>query len=356
LGSIDKKRLFSHDGSDMTAKVVEFPDQIRKGWENAERQEFAGNLKPYRNIVYGGMGGSAIAGDLIRSLYADHLPIPFVVLRGYRLPAFAGPETLFIASSYSGNTEESLSAAGQAVQKKCSVLCIASGGNLAKMALDHRFPLFLLPKGYPPRGALGFGMGTLLNVFTRMGVGSLSETALLEALADIERCGSSWRDPENPDNLPFILARKLAGKIPLIYADTDKLEPVALRWKTQFNENSKTHAFFAPLPEMNHNEIIAWVNLDGTRTFYPHLTALVLRTPDEHPRVAMRMEITRELIQKNNGTVVEVRPEGNDALGRMLYLIHLGDWVSLYLALLYGADPTEINNINYLKTKLSQKV
>ncbi len=355
MDSIDNNRLFSHDRSDMTAKVAEFPAQIRKGWEMAERQTFAGNLKLYRNIVYGGMGGSAIAGDLIRSLYSDLLPIPFAVLRGYALPVYAGPETLFIASSYSGNTEESLSAAELAVQKKCSVLCIASGGSLAKMAQDHRLPLFLLPKGYPPRGALGFSLGTLLNVFTRMGVGSLSETALLTAVADVERRGSSWHNPENPKNQPFAIAQKLMGKIPLIYADTDRLEPVALRWKTQFNENSKTHAFFAPLPEMNHNEIIAWVGLDGTRTFFQHLTALLLRTPEEHPRVAMRMEITRELIQKNHGTVVEVPTEGDDRLSRMLYLIHLGDWVSLYLALLYGVDPTEIDNINYLKTRLNQK-
>lgn len=140
----------------------------------------------------------------------------------------------------------------------------------------------------------------------------------------------------------------------MIYADANRLEPVGFRWKTQLNENSKTHAFFMPVPEMNHNEIIGWEILNGTKTFFPHLMAVLLRAPEEHPRVTLRMEITKELIDKNGGTFIEINAEGDNFLDRLLYLVWFGDWVSIYLALLYGADPTEIKNINYLKNKLNQ--
>jgi glucose/mannose-6-phosphate isomerase len=140
----------------------------------------------------------------------------------------------------------------------------------------------------------------------------------------------------------------------VIYADVHKLEPLAFRWKTQLNENSKTHAYCTALPEMNHNEIIGWEKLTGTRPFFEDLAAVFLRSSEEHPRVALRMEITRELIEKNGGFHLEIRAEGKDFLNRLLYLIYYGDWVSLYLALAYGADPTEIKNINELKDKLGR--
>jgi glucose/mannose-6-phosphate isomerase len=353
LNQTETKNLFSTDRLDMTAKVRELPEQLKKGWEIGGQADAGKSLKPFRHIVYSGMGGSAIAGDLIRALLSERLTIPFTVKRGYELPPFAGAETLFIASSYSGNTEETLSAAEQAVQKGCRFICITSGGTLGDFARQKGFPLFVLPKGYPPRGALGFSLGTLMRLFMRMGVQAFTEEDFRKAVGNLERLGRVWSDPANHDNEPFVVAQKLVGKIPLIYADVDRLEAVGFRWKTQLNENSKTHAFFAPVPEMNHNEIIGWKTMPGTRPFFSALTAVLLRTIDEHARVALRMEITKELISKNDGSFLEVAAKGGDFLDRMLYLISFGDWVSLYLALLYQADPTEIDNINYLKNKLS---
>lgn len=336
----------------MAGKIREFPSQLQTGWDIGSRLAFSRDLKSFRHIIFAGMGGSAIAGDLIYALSRNQNPIPFIVNRGYGLPYWAGPETLFIASSYSGNTEETLSATTQAVQKNCTLVCITSGGKLAEIADEKKCPLFVLPKGYPPRGALGFSLGVLLNLFGKMVFGSTDGEKMLEAIRFCGSFGQRWGDPKHPDNFPFASAERLAGKIPILYTGADLTEPVGFRWKTQFNENSKTHAYCSPLPEMNHNEIISWKNMDGTRTFYPHLAAVLLRTAEEHPRTAMRMEISKELILKNGGACLEISAEGGTSLERMLYLIHYGDWVSLYLALLYGADPTEIDNINYLKNKL----
>jgi glucose/mannose-6-phosphate isomerase len=353
MNTRSKDAFFTPDLSGMAGKVMEFPAQLRTGWEIGKRQALPWNVKKLQNLIYAGMGGSAIAGDLIRSILTDELPIPFTVKRGYELPPFAGKGTLFIASSYSGNTEETLSVAAQAVEKKCSILCMTSGGKLAEMANEKKYPLVTLPKDYPPRAALGFSLGTLLNIFPRLGAGVISDKTFIDATHRLERLGTRWSNPHDADNQPYAVARSLMGKAPLIYADTNRLEPVGFRWKTHLNENSKTHAFFMPMPEMNHNEIIGWEILEGTKTFFPHLAAVLLRTPEEHPRVALRMEITKELIDKNGGTFIEIKAEGNDFLDRLLYLVWFGDWVSLYLALSYGADPTEINNINYLKNKLN---
>jgi glucose/mannose-6-phosphate isomerase len=353
LNQTEKKELFSTDPSGMAAKIRELPEQLKRGWEIGGQADAGESLRPFRHVVYSGMGGSAIAGDMVRALLKESLAIPFVVKRGYELPPFAGPETLFIASSYSGDTEETLSATRQAVEKGCRVVCITSGGALGQLAAEKKFPLFVLPKGYPPRGALGFGLGTLLRLFTRMNAAAFTEGEFNQAVAGLERFGRVWADPADGGNEPFAVAKKLAGKIPMVYADVNRLDAVGFRWKTQFNENSKTHAFYAPVPEMNHNEIIGWETVPGTRPFFSALTAVLLRAPEEHPRVALRMEITKDLISKNKGSYIEVAAKGGCFLERMLYLVSFGDWVSLYLALLYGADPTEIDNIIYLKNKLS---
>ncbi|HEX9933894.1 MAG TPA: SIS domain-containing protein, partial [bacterium] len=235
----------------------------------------------------------------------------------------------------------------------CRMVCLASGGKLMQIARHHQFPLFVLPKGFPPRAALGFSLGVLLRMFVRMGIGTFGEPEVKEAVRRLEQLSDAWSRPAKSDDGPFGVAQGLTGKIPLIYADAHALEPVGIRWKTQLNENSKTHAFFTPMPEMNHNEINGWEPVAGTKTFYKSLMAVLLRTPEEHPRVALRMDITQRLILKNEGSCIPVHAEGKDFLNRLLYLVAFGDWVSLYLALLYGTDPTEIVNIDHLKKKLS---
>jgi glucose/mannose-6-phosphate isomerase len=337
----------------MFQKVLEFSAQLKKGWEIGLNTRNPVKFRKMENIVFSGMGGSAIAGDLVKAVLGGSLRIPMAVNRGYELPGFAGRRTLFIASSYSGDTEETVSAAEQAAERGCAVVCVSTGGKIGALAKDKGFPLYIPPPGYPPRSALGFSLGVLLQMFDAFGVKAVSESILNDAVEFLVKESRALADLKRKNNPAVLLAKKLAGTFPLLYAAVDSLEAVGFRWKCQLNENSKMHAGFATLPEMNHNEIVAWKRLAANRKYYPALTAVLLRTPDEHPRIRLRMETTAGLIAKNGGKTVNVESRGSSLFERMLYLIHLGDVVSLYLAVLNGVDPTEIDNIHFLKNRLS---
>ena len=352
--SISLKYDKSIDKSDMLSKILEFPDQLLRGRQIAQEVDEDINIDRFSNIVFGGMGGSAIAGDIINSLFVNELSMPLVVNRGYRLPGFTGSESLFIASSYSGNTEETLQSTHEAVERGCSVLCVTSGGKLGELASNKGFPVFPLPQGYPPRAALGFSLGVFLYLFCKNGMGDISETNLKATVSFLKEIGKSWIPAEGSECLPLMLAAEIRGKIPLINASSGGLEAVGLRWKAQLNENSKTHASYHSFPEMNHNEIVGWESLSATKTFFPHLIMLILRSADDSPRIRSRMDVTKRIVKAGGGKVLEIEAEGKTALSRMLYLIFLGDLVSYYLALLYGVDPTKIEKINQLKSELTQ--
>ncbi|MBN2029394.1 bifunctional phosphoglucose/phosphomannose isomerase [bacterium] len=349
---LSEKRMTSIDQSGMFQKILEFPIQLFRGWkmgkDNLELQKITG----LKHIVLSGMGGSAIGGDIVRSLSGDHLTIPFIVNRSYRVPSFCDTQTLFIASSYSGNTEETLSALEGAQRKGCFIICITSGGHLQKVAEQKKYPLILLPKGYPPRAALGYGIGILLSIFNRLGFGHTDDQKVTDAITFLEQNGKDWKKMTDSKNQPLVLAKKLQNKIPLIYSSIDRLEAVGFRWKTQLNENSKIHAFYLPIPEMNHNEIVPWDSLPGTKRYFPDLVMVLLRLPSDHPRLKLRMDIMKELVHQNRGQILDVVAEGEDLLSQLLYLVFFGDWVSYYLAILYGVDPTTIENIDFLKEQL----
>ncbi|MFH1943652.1 MAG: bifunctional phosphoglucose/phosphomannose isomerase [bacterium] len=348
-----KEKIEMVDRSGMYGKILEFPEQLLKGWEIGKPYVDALDVTQFRNIVWDGMGGSAIAGDLINSLLAETLPIPIFVNRGYRLPGFVDSKTLFIASSYSGNTEETLSAANEAVERGCSILCVTTGGRLGQIAEENAIPTFRLPSGYPPRAALGYNLGLFLSIFRQMGLSMISRDDLAEAVSFLTEQSNYWMQNDGKGSLPYRLAREIRGRIPLIHT-SDRLSPVGYRWKTQFNENSKTHAFTLPFPEMNHNEIVGWEVLSDTETFFQHLAMVLLSVPDDFKRIRTRMDITKDLIEESGGLVLEVEGEGPSFLARLLHLIFMGDLVSFYLAVLYNADPTEILKIDHLKKALSK--
>ena len=353
MGRLSRKIVTAVDRSDMLGKILEMPSQLLRGWEMGEAAQGAFDLNGLRNVVFGGMGGSAITGDAVQSLMGGGFLVPFVVNRGYGLPGFVDSGTLFVASSYSGNTEETLAAAQEVVEKGCSVFCVTSGGRLGEMAEEMGWPLVRLPSGYPPRAALGYSLGVLIRFFSGLGVGGVTQEDLKQTVSFLEKTGEVWGELENPSNLPLALAERIRGRIPLIYS-SDTLRAVGFRWKTQLNENSKTHAFYQPLPEMNHNEIVGWEPLPGTERFFEHLMMILLRVPEDAPRIRLRMDITKQLVEDSGGRVLEVVGEGPSFLSRLLYLIFLGDLVSFFLAVLYGVDPTEIQKIDLLKKRLAQ--
>ncbi|MFO7888713.1 MAG: bifunctional phosphoglucose/phosphomannose isomerase [bacterium] len=351
---IDTRTIKRIDKSSMLESICEFPLQIRKGWDIGTGKTISLALSDIDSIVFSGMGGSAIAGDLVKSI-APEIPVPFVVNRSYTIPVFTNAKTLFIVSSYSGNTEETLSALKKAMEKKCQIICITSGGEVESIGRDKGFSVYKMEKGYQPRAALGFSLGIIFSLLKEMGCKTISYEDVEKTAHFLEDKIEEWQQPSQESNISLQLAEKIKGKIPLLYGSVDTCAAVAHRWKTQLNENSKTHAFVQSFSEMNHNEIVGWEVLPETSSFFANLCAIFLKVKDDLDRNLYRMDITKSLIEDSGVDTITINAEGFSFFSRMMYLIVLGDFVSFYLAVLYGIDPTEIEKINILKKYLKKR-
>lgn len=302
------------------------------------------------NVVIVGMGGSAIGGELVRMLTRDRSMVSITICRDYKLPAFVDEKTLVITSSYSGNTEETLTAYDQARKKKAKMLVITTGGELIKRAAADEVPAILIPGGLQPRAAIGYSLFTVIIVLEEQGIvprSFFNADAAIDLLKHV-RDRFSQDNPEER-NQPKILARRLFGKIPVIYGVTGITDAVALRWKCQINENAKHPAFFNTFPELTHNEIMGY---EGDDQILKKMEIVILRDPDENKRAAKQIAITKDLIRDKVGGISEIWPEGKSRLEKTLFLVMYGDYVSAYLALLNKKDPSEINLINALKERM----
>jgi glucose/mannose-6-phosphate isomerase len=348
--SIEKK-----DKSGMLKLLVDFPLQCRRAKEigtafSIGRDYFSGCSQ----ILFTGLGGSAIGADLIRSCLADEIRVPVFVNRNYTLPNFVSRETLVIASSYSGNTEETLSAYKDARAKGAKLIAITSGGELAKMARADGIPCVAIPEGLPPRCALGYSFFPSLVLLSKLGLVSDrgreidGAIALMEALRD-EKVGP---DVPERNNLAKALAKKLFGRFPVIYGGRDHIDSVVVRWRGQLAENSKALSSAHVFPEMNHNEIVGWEN---PAKLLKKFVVVCLRDKGDHPRTKKRMDITKRIIEKEGVEVLEVESIGDSVLERMFSLICIGDFLSFYLAILYGVDPTPVERVTYLKKELAKE-
>jgi glucose/mannose-6-phosphate isomerase len=302
------------------------------------------DLAPPSNVMVVGVGGSAIGGEILRGYMSSLSTCPVHVVRGYALPQWADTCSLVVAVSYSGNTKETFMLANEALGKGIPLIAITQGGKLKDLAERKGIPLLLLPLGGPPRTALGFIFSSLLGVAQALGLlppqeGAVSETRLLLGTMGEEL------SPVKGGGMAFEIAMKLQRTIPLLYASSPILESVALRWKEQLNENSKTPAFLNSLPELGHNEIMAWEN-----NSYP-FHVIILRDK-EGPKLQTRSIEALKDILKGRGEATEVKSRGKGVLARLLSLSYLGDWVSYYLALLKEVDPTPIELIQELKKRL----
>ena len=337
------------DVSDMAGHIARMGEQIR----DAVKLFSDAALPPMESkgpIIVLGMGGSAIGADLVRS----YLSGSSIVNRSYDLPQFANIQSLIIATSYSGNTEETLSAFEQAVARKLPIICITTGGMLGRRAKELNLPVISQPPGFQPRAALAYSFVPILLLIEKLGRAGSTDprlnleraAAMLDTLA--ERYGYGHLDD---NNAAFKLAGEIAHRIPVIYAASD-FEAVALRWRGQIQENAKHVAFSNVLPEMNHNELEGWAHpID----LIQHFSVIFLRSPkDEHERVTKRFAAMREVFRSKQVDVIELAAEGETRIERMMSLIALADWTSLYLALFAGIDPTAIQAIEMLKQKLSE--
>ncbi len=300
-------------------------------------------------VIVAGMGGSAIAGDFLQTLCHDRAPFPVQVVRGYDLPAWVGPDALVVVSSYSGNTEETLAACAAARARGARLLAVTAGGELGARARREGLPCVRLPGGLPPRGALGYLLIPLLVLLDRVGGGLGGVEEREEAVALLKAFGAELA-PEAPSarNAAKELAAWFEGRIPVVYG-TELTAPVAYRWRTQLEENAKVVALSGALPEIDHNALEAWAAMpDGP------WAVLFLRDGAEHPRVARRLVATRAIAEARV-PAREARARGSGRLARLLSLVHLGDWVSYYLALLRGVDPWTVATLEGFKQRMAEE-
>jgi glucose/mannose-6-phosphate isomerase len=340
------------DRSNMLAQIMEFDRQADDAWAIASGLQAPDEYRRARGIVVLGMGGSAIGGDLARSLALRHLDIPLVIWRDYGLPGFVGPDTLVIASSYSGGTEETLSGTEQALAAGARVLALTTGGRLAELARQRGFPLLTFDYPAQPRAALGYSLFLMLGVLVRLGYLSAEDVGLEEAVGVI-RSQRGEIGPEVPtaQNRAKELATSLHGSLAIVYGG-GLLAEVARRWKGQFNENSKNWAFFEQFPELNHNAVMGY---QFPAELAQRLFVIFLTSSRNHPRIQAREEITARILGQRGVRSTTVAGVGESDLAQMASVIQFGDFVTYYLALLNGIDPSGIEAIDYLKAELSKR-
>ena len=302
-------------------------------------------------ILILGMGGSAIGGDLIAGLAINEVAVPIIVCRDYILPNFVDAETLVIASSYSGMTEETLSAFEQACETPAKKLAITTGGKLRSLCEKLGIPFFVFDYQSSPRAALPFSFFLLLGLLQNLRVFQDKTSDVKAAVDDLDTLASEINENVLKQfNKAKILATKLYNRLPVIYGG-GITGPVAQRWKTQINENSKTMAFYEIFSELNHNAIMGYQLPDLVKE------AVVVMLDSEllHERIRLRYEITQGLLKEAKIPYEVLKAEGSNVLSQMLGMVLMGDYVSYYLAMLNGVDPTEITAINHLKNKLAQR-
>ncbi len=332
--------LLPVDRGGMAEVLLGFPRQCREGLALGGEAPVE-RVDGFSRIAVLGMGGSGIAGGILGSL----VPVEVVSCRDYALPPWIGPETLAVALSYSGDTEETLSAFALARDRTNRLLAVTSGGKLGRLCVEEGIPWIKIPSGYQPRAALGYLLFPLLGLAGRLGL----SPDLEEALAVLDLL-SRELSPDHEGNEAQRLARRLAGRVPLFYG-AGPIAPVALRLKTQVNENAKQPAFWAELPELCHNEVVGW---DLSGQVLPQGTVVFVRTRHDHVRVARRAEILQGLLTHRGLPWIEVRGRGETLPAELLSLLYLGDWTSYYLGLLNGVDPSPVEIIRELKDRLGR--
>lgn len=339
----------SADPQDMLGRVKDLPKQVRDAWAITRKATLPPQYGDVRSIVVAGMGGSAIGGDLAAALLQDELKVPMQVHRDYGLPGYVGRDTLVIISSYSGNTEETLTGLEEAKRRGAKVLCLTTGGRVAEIARANGYPLVTFSYAAQPRAALGYSLGLVLGVLGRLGfIRDLSvdvETALAEVAKLEERVHEGARTNDAKK-----LAIALAGRIPFVYG-VGVMGVMARRVKGQFNENAKNWAAYDVMPELNHNAVVGFPEPPVAKE---SLAVLLLRSERDNPRHQVRWDVTRELLDRAGVPHHTLRFAGASALSEVLQLTYFTDHVTFYAALLNRADPTPVTSIDHLKQRLAQ--
>lgn len=340
------------DTQDMLSNIDGLPDQLHKAWELGTQQPLP-SWKGIRSVLIVGMGGSAIGGDLLAAYLAPHSSVPIVIHRNYGLPAWArGPETLVIASSHSGNTEETLDAVNNALANECRLVVITTGGTLAQTAAGNDIPLWKFVHTGQPRAAVGYSFCLLLALLTRLGLAPDLELELQDAISEMQSqqaiLTANIADVNNP-------AKRQAGQLIGRYVTvigSGILAPVARRWKGQVNELAKAWGQFEELPEADHNLLAGSMNPEQLLS---QTAVIFLRAASEHPRNRLRSDLTRKSFMLNGIPTDFVDAQGKTRLAQMWTMLHFGDYTAYYLAMAYAMDPTPVEAIENFKRELNSQ-
>lgn len=352
----NRERRKAVDPGDMLRRIDGLPDQLSEAWELAQKQAMPDGLEDVRQVVITGMGGSAIGGDLLAALASRTAPLPISVVRGYELPAWAkGKESLVVVCSFSGNTEETLAAYEQATKRDTTILGIFTGGKLAERMAKNGHPFWRFSdEAGPPRAALGWSLGLLIGLAARAGwLGDFSGDDIARTVVHLKEQQKSYMiNVPTTENMAKRLAGHLVGCLPLVVG-SGIFEPVAKRWKAQFNENANTWSAWVDMPEMNHNAV---VGISHPRDLMNKQYAVFITSATfDHPRVRLRHQLTADLFLKNAIMVEKFEPAGETALEQMMHAVLYGDYVSYYVALVNGADPMDIWPIDQIKAALAEQ-
>lgn len=326
---------------EMKDLIAGFSGQLQRAVEIGTAAKLSQPRNAIHNIALLGLGGSAFGGEITKN--AVQIKVPFQIHRNYDAPPYVSTNTLVIVSSYSGNTEETLQAVLACHQRGAMIVCITSGGELAKFAQQNGYDLIMLPTGYPPRTAAGFSFVQQLFVLKHFNL-------IGEFLPEIQESIQLLNDFSD-----HAFARELAAdcfeKAVVLYS-SDASDSISIRFRQQVNENAKQLCWNHYLPEMNHNELVGWEKPDF---LLPKTVVIFLRWSYDHPRVNLRFDINKEIIEPKSGKLTEVWAKGTSKIAQLMYLLHLADWVSLYLAELNAVEPTPVRVIDYLKSALSMR-
>ncbi len=340
---------YNLDKSNMKLAIAQFPDQIYQSFDIMNSWNPKKKYKNIENILIIGMGGSAIGGDVARVIAQNDCSIPIFVNRSYNIPCWVGAHTLVIASSYSGNTAETLSAFNQCIEKTSLIVVITTGGQIENYANQNDLDKIVVPKGYQPRAALGFSFSSILILLNRL---NFISKEIIDNLRDvIEPLNILSMQIQKNENDAFNIAGQIHKTCPIIYGSEDLTWVVALRFRGQLAENSKMLAFHHNFPEQNHNEIEGWTcNQDIMNT----MSIIWINDSSDHIEVKARMKISSTLLNSKAGIQINIMQNGLNRIHRLIKLIHFTDWISYYAALLNNIDPTPVNIIQNLKSKISK--
>lgn len=346
---LDQQELLrAADPSDMLGTVAALPEHCRAAYDAAVALDLP-SAEAITSVTFCGMGGSAVAGDVLRSVFRDRLGIPVDVNRAHELPAYVEELALVVVSSYSGNTSETLSAFREARARGCRIMAVTSGGTLGAECAEAGLPIVAVPGGLQPRAALGHlgfaALGGLEAAGLLPPVGADVDETVQELATLAERLGPHEPTERNPAKA---LAARIGDKVPVIWGAEGIGAVAAMRWKTQLNENGKVPAFWSAMSELDHNEVVGWIQS------YGHSFSLIaLRHDGEHEEIARRFPLSYEIVRASGVDNAEVRAAGRSTLARLMSLIIVGDFTSVYVGLRRGHDPTPVDVLVRLKADLA---